>query len=149
MRPRRLEWIYKEHPIYYLTLVAHNRRKLFANPTVHSAFIVFAKRSMARGIAVGRYVVMPDHVHLFAAASLDLSKWVKSVKNSLSKCLRRQGIKSPHWQKDFFDRVLRSEESYCEKWEYVRQNPVRAGLVKNPEEWEFQGEICRLEGPFE
>jgi hypothetical protein len=59
------------------------------------------------------------------------------------------GIPSPHWQKDFFDHVLRSDESYSEKWQYMRQNPVRAGLVEKPEDWEFQGEICRFEGSIE
>jgi REP-associated tyrosine transposase len=93
---------------------------------------------------------MPDHIHMFARfgpSSPNLSMWIKSLKNSLSKRLRQLGVLSPHWQKDFVDHVLRSEESYSAKWEYVRQNPVRAGLVKNADEWEFQGEICDLESP--
>ena len=45
------------------------------------------------------------------------------------------------WQEEFFDHVLRSNESYSQKWEYVKENPVRAGFVKNSEEWPFQGEI--------
>jgi putative transposase len=53
------------------------------------------------------------------------------IKNTLSKTLRINGIAAPHWQKDFFDHVLRSEEPYQEKWHYVRENPVRAGLVKS------------------
>ena len=42
-------------------------------------------------------------------------------------------------KKDFFDHVLRSEESYQEKWRYVRQNPVRARLVKRWRDWPFGG----------
>jgi len=38
----------------------------------------------------------------------------------------------PHWQDGFFDHLLRSDESYGEKWNYVLQNPVRAGLVSVP-----------------
>ena len=34
--------------------------------------------------------------------------------------------------------LLRSDESLSDKWEYLRQNPVRAGLVANPEDWPFQ-----------
>ena len=37
-----------------------------------------------------------------------------------------------------FDRLLRAEESPQEKWLYMRQNPVRAGLVRRPEEWPYQ-----------
>jgi len=39
------------------------------------------------------------------------------------------------WQRGFFDHLLRSEESYSEKWNYVRNNPVRAGLVASGDDW--------------
>ncbi|HUI07086.1 MAG TPA: hypothetical protein VL486_08770 [Verrucomicrobiae bacterium] len=70
---------------------------------------------------------------------------MNSLKNALSKAMRQQGIPPPHWQKGFFDHVLRSSESYEEKWLYVLQNPVRAGLVSRAEEWPYQGEIHHLE----
>ena len=65
----------------------------------------------------------------------------------MSKRLRETNGEGTHWEKDFFDHVLRSQESYLEKMEYVRQNPVRAGLVKRPEDWPYQGEIHRLVFP--
>ena len=48
------------------------------------------------------------------------------------------------WQNGFFDHLLRGGESYAEKWNYVRMNPVRAGLVEQPEDWPFAGEIEAL-----
>ena len=48
------------------------------------------------------------------------------------------------WQEEFFDHVLRSAESYGEKWNYVRNNPVRAGLVANADNWSWQGEVEEL-----
>jgi putative transposase len=135
-----------------LTLVAHERRPLFANKDVQASFIDFGVKALDYGVIVGRYVLMPDHIHLFAAfgpESSNLSKWVKSLKNSLSKCLRLNSVPAPHWQKGFFDHILRSDESYEEKWEYVRRNPVRAGLVQRPEDWEFAGEIYPLESAEE
>jgi putative transposase len=59
--------------------------------------------------------------------------------------LRSQNTLSPHWQKGFFDHVLRSEDSYSEKWDYVRENPVRAGLAKEWKLWPFLGEVFDLE----
>jgi hypothetical protein len=47
--------------------------------------------------------------------------------------------------KGFFDHILRSHESYSAKWDYVRQNPVRARLVKEWSEWPFVGEMFDLE----
>jgi len=64
----------------------------------------------------------------------------------LRRCLS-QAITAPlpHWQEGFFDHLLRSDESHAEKWEYVRQNPVRAGLCHQPEEWPYQGEIVLID----
>jgi hypothetical protein len=44
-----------------------------------------------------------------------------------------------------FDHLLRSGDSYSQKWAYVRENPVRAGLATGWEEWPFLGEIFALE----
>ena len=51
------------------------------------------------------------------------------------------GAEAPLWQAEFFDHVLRSGESRSEKWNYVRENPVRAGLVAKAEEWPYAGSI--------
>ena len=48
---------------------------------------------------------------------------------------------SPVWQRHFWDTQLRRGENYDEKWEYVVQNPVRAGLVSRAEDWPYQGEL--------
>jgi len=74
-----------------------------------------------------------------------LSEWMKSLKNSLSKTLRGMNVPAPHWQKGFFDHVMRSEESYSEKWLYVAENPVRKKLAACSEDWPYQGEIYPLE----
>lgn len=90
---------------------------------------------------------MPDHIHRFGAfgpPSPPLFQWMKAFRGSLSKELRETHGEGTHWEKGFFDHVIRSEESLREKYEYVRQNPVRAGLVKRSEDWPYQGEIYPL-----
>ena len=93
-------------------------------------------------------MLMPDHVHAFVAIDdqkISLSEWMKSLKNALSKTMRSKRIPAPHWQKTFFDHVLRGADSYTEKWHYVRENPVRAGFVRRWQDWPFQGEIFALQ----
>ena len=88
---------------------------------------------------------MPDHLHLFLAIDdqkTNLSKWMKSLKGTLSSVLGAEGKPPPYWQKGFFDHVLRSSDSYSEKWYYVRENPVRAGLTNSWNTWPYLGEIC-------
>ncbi|MEY2561148.1 MAG: REP-associated tyrosine transposase [Verrucomicrobiota bacterium] len=87
---------------------------------------------------------MPDHIHLFIAlppTGATLPKWIQMLKTVLGKELLSLAVQKPHWQEGFFDHVLRSSESYSQKWDYVRLNPVRAGFCTEPEEWAYQGEI--------
>jgi len=151
-RLQRLKWLYTDRPVYFITTNTHGRRRLLDHTTVHKIFVKVCQDAMDRGVFVGRYVLMPDHLHLFAAFAPRgprLSGWVQSVKVALAKTLRQRcsgELRSPsgYWQKGFFDHVLRSAESYAQKWEYVRQNPVRAHLVERPEDWPYQGEIHKL-----
>jgi len=97
---------------------------------------------------VGSYVIMPDHIHFFvmpADRQVDLSKYSQSFRSLVTRQLRPLGFPYPLWQREFFDHLLRSDESYEQKWQYVRLNPVRAGLVKSPEEWPYAGEVHALE----
>jgi hypothetical protein len=57
----------------------------------------------------------------------------------------REELPEFQWQRDFWDTQLRRGESYSQKWEYVRENPFRHGLVSRAEDWPYQGEVHRLE----
>lgn len=145
--PPRLQWIFTEYPIYYITACSYHRRRILDRPDVHNSFVHFASSATKHGVHVGRYVIMPDHIHLlarFGPESPSVSMWMKSVKNAISKTLKNATFSAPHWQRGFFDHVIRSEESYHQKWLYVRDNPVRAGLVQSAEDWPYAGEICTL-----
>ena len=174
-RLKRLDRLFTSHPLYFVTTNTEDRKPILANTKVHEDFRKFCETGLTRGVFVGKYVLMPDHLHLFVAfgdeyestlierrsqtdatsgepvaAVCDrrlslLSEWVKSLKNSLSKTLRGMNTPAPHWQKGFFDHVMRSEESYSEKWLYVAENPMRKKLTARLEDWSFQGEIYPLE----
>ena len=91
---------------------------------------------------------MPDHLHLFVVIddeTLTLPSWMKALKGVLSKALRDRGSSPPYWQKGYFDHVLRGAESYSQKWDYVRENPVRAALVSHWEDWPYLGQIFDFE----
>ena len=144
--PRRLQRIFRVYdpPLYFVTFNTHHRRKLLANEHVHKAFVEFAREGQRRGSSIGRYVIMPDHIHLFVRGSWDtaLAQRVRLLKRKLSKSIQQN---QPHWQEGFFDHVIRRKESYSQKWRYVRENPVRAGLVSSAADSPWQGEIVILE----
>jgi putative transposase len=148
-RPPRLEWLFSTtRPFYFVTFNTHKRRGLLANQEIHEAFCAFCYRAgQDYSVVVGRYVLMPDHIHLFVAFPADgitLGRWIAALRTVLGKQLINSGIQKPHWQEGFFDHLLRTGKSYAQKWEYVRMNPVRAGLSGSTEEWPYQGEVVRL-----
>ena len=49
------------------------------------------------------------------------------------------------WQPNCWDTQMRNSEHYHDKWEYVRQNPVRKELVSTPDDWPWQGVLNVLE----
>ncbi len=99
-----------------------------------------------KNVAVGRYVIMPDHVHLFVSgnAEFNLGLWIRGLKRALATGLTDPGT-NRLWQPGFFDHRLRSNESYTAKWDYVHQNPVRVGLVMRAEDWRYQGEVVAID----
>ena len=154
----------------YVTVVTAGRMPILAFKAVADC-ILSAWRAASEWL-VGRYVIMPDHVHFFCAPASypppDFRRWMAYWKSLSAKAYWRitGGARScateirvwadaqervppvrnpPLWQRDCWDRQLRTGESYAQKWEYVRNNPVRKGLVANADDWLYQGELNVLE----
>jgi len=148
---RRLESVWIEPPLYFLTICVAGRRPILANDQAFD--ILRGEFGAAReryGWTVGRFVVMPDHLHFFCMSddlpdSSSLSRFIGGFKQwSAKRIVHAKGVSPPLWQEQFFDRLLRSDESYESKWLYVRDNPVRAGLVDAAEDWPYGGEIATI-----
>lgn len=148
-RLTRLDEIYPGYSIFFITFCTHKHQIVLVNPFVHNSFRHFSILAQERNVLVGRYVIMPDHIHLFVhfGDAIQISVWMKSLKNSLSKMLHYLSKLAPHWQKGYFDHLVRSEQSYEEKWIYMEQTPVRKKLVLKACDWPYQGEIAPL--PFD
>ena len=76
-------------------------------------------------------LLMPDHLHLIAAFPMG-DVQAETIRNWKRLTARRTGIV---WQKNYFDHRVRQEEGLKLKTDYIRQNPVRANLVKDVEAW--------------
>jgi putative transposase len=146
---RRLERVWIDWPIYFITTCTFKRHPLLASREVAEILVDEWQHSHNRhGWAIGRYVIMPNHVHFFCSAELGVKTlpiFMQAWKQWTSKRMARElKLSGKIWQEEFFDHVLRTSESYSQKWEYVRENPVRAALVNNSDEWPWQGEVESL-----
>jgi REP element-mobilizing transposase RayT len=146
-RLKRLEEVYSDHPVYFVTACTQERRRLLDRESVLRAVVEFGERGPQVGAWLGSFVLMPDHLHAFVALDVELcrlSGWVSGLKAAVARVLKSEGMEGPYWQKGFFDHVLRGSESASEKWAYVRNNPVRAGLVQRAEDWPYWGQVHLL-----
>jgi putative transposase len=78
-------------------------------------------------------MLMPDHAHALFNVSRDvsLSALIRDYKRATA---RISGIR---WQRNFFDHRLGHNESATQKYDYIRQNPVRAGLIRQESDWPY------------
>ena len=133
---------HNEPVIIFLTVCSKDRKHILASPD--SVRVMMDAWRNAKSWLVGRYVIMPNHIHLFCAPGVfpnePLKQWVRYWKNLASRNWPRPN-EHPVWQRDFWDTQLRRHENYDSKWDYVINNPVRAGLVEKSEDWPFHGEL--------
>jgi putative transposase len=125
--------------IIFDTICTKNRESWLVNEEVHQ--LLRRVWTEATAWKVGRYVIMPDHIHLFAAdtgSPVNYQKWVQFWKSQFT---RRHRIPDHRWQTDDWDTRMRSAAHYEDKWNYVWENPVRKKLVSRAEDWPFQGVI--------
>ena len=146
-RPAKHPWkqIGNRSVIVFLTVCTRAREPILAKAEIHDLLVEAWEK--ADSWVVGRYVILPDHVHLFASPydsdSPGVEHWVSYWKSRVTRQWSGRRVGSI-WQRDVWDRQLRSGESYSQKWEYVRNNPVRHGLVQAADDWPFQGRLNDL-----
>jgi REP element-mobilizing transposase RayT len=189
--------------IVFLTLTIQPRGDFLANDTFRTAFD--GACADADAWRVGRFMIMPDHLHLFCVPAKEprvaIKRWSGYLKERITKRLnarlegepaasrdagsglvsasgsaqprppsrhpprfhhlegepvasrdagsgsaqpRPPSARSWRWQSDCWDTQMRNGAHYHERWEYVRQNPVRKGLVNRPEDWPWQGTLNEL-----
>ncbi|ACB77870.1 REP-associated tyrosine transposase [Opitutus terrae] len=127
-------WI-KSGEIFFITLCCAERK---TNSLAHFAAFSVIVAALEHYIRTNKLwahllLAMPDHLHALAAFPIDqrMDKVVRDWKRYTAK---RAGIL---WQDGFFDHRLRSEESFELKVDYIRRNPVRAGLAASPQDWPY------------
>ncbi len=151
----RLSHVWAPKPIYFITTAKFHRQPILSNAQNAQILVdEWTHASDRHGWVIGRYVIMPDHVHFFCATNNEyvksISEFMQQWKQWTSKRIIRHSkkttaeIRAPVWQKEFFDHICRSEESYLQKWQYVYENPVRKNLVGKAEDWPWQGEVNDL-----
>ena len=89
-------------------------------------------------------VVLPDHVHVLAqplrkdpaAGAFALAEIIHSIKSfSAQRIGQLRKLPGIIWQDERYDRIVRDETEFLEKWQYIRNNPLKSGLADSAEEY--------------
>jgi REP-associated tyrosine transposase len=141
--PRRLDgFSYVGRYRYFLTFCARDRLAVFEDGEIAEQTLAqFQRTSTLERFAILAYCLMPDHAHLLVeglSIDCDFKRFAKMAKQ------RSGGVyaRSRHtrlWQDGYYERVLRQEEDAQAFARYIVNNPIRAGLVKTPEDYPFIG----------
>jgi len=134
--PHGLKRFQQSAQSHFVTFTCYRRRPNFDSPEVYDLFVEVLERTRRRfALCVYGYVVMPEHVHLLVSEPERdlLADAVHHLKLSFAKRLGT-GV---FWQKRYYDRNLRSEREFKEKLRYLHRNPVKRGLVQEPQDWKW------------
>jgi REP element-mobilizing transposase RayT len=140
---RRLPHYQKDYHPLFVTFTTDHRWQL--PPAARDIVLECCLKENGQKVELHAAVVMPDHVHLIYSPlrredgwSYTLPEIMKAIKGrsarEINVALKRSG---PVWQEEFFDHVLRSNDSLVDRVDYVCYNPVRAGLVKTEAEYRW------------
>ena len=132
---------------YFVTFVTVGR--LFLPPSARN--VILRHIVLCDSYFLHVAVVMPDHAHLIVRPHPGpdgfchplghmLGRIKGASSHEINQLMGRSGIL---WQDESFDHELRHSESLAQKCEYVRQNPVRKGLVDRPEDYPWLWERKR------
>ena len=122
--------------LHFVTFSCYQLKPYLASPSARYLFEGTLERTRQRyNFCVIGYVVMPEHVHLLLSepAGTPLAKALQSLKLSMSKMSREH----PFWQARYYDFNVFTARKHVEKLRYIHRNPVKRGLVEQPQDWQW------------
>src|SRR5579863_674936 len=138
---RRLPHYQKDDRPLFVTFCT--LRTLELSPDARTLALQHCLHDHGKTIQLHAAVIMPNHAHLLFTALRDADGWtfalpeiLRAIEGSSARGINKlTGRSGPVWQDESFDHVLRGNESLRETIDYIRQNPVRKGLVQKPEDY--------------
>ena len=137
--PRMSFFDYASSHYYFVTICTHEKKCIFGYTDNLSRYGQIAADSITRisahysSVAVDKFVVMPNHIHMILIIGCDpdkkenpsLDQVVGAYKSGVSREIHKIGYTFPVWQRSFHDHVIRNQKDYERIWAYIDTNPMR------------------------
>ena len=154
--PRRLYRCYGLGYLHFITSSCYRRQAFLNTPRRRTLFLEILEQVRQRyNFVVVGYVVMPEHIHLMISepergnpsivmqvlkqrfAREVLKEWRKRNENRAARSWDELLLEGQVWQRRFYDFPVWTKDKRVEKLRYMHRNPVKRGLVLEPEQWEW------------
>ena len=129
---------------FFVTSKTSMGQRLLQSDRAAALLVDVLRSNMAAGrFVVHDFVVMPDHFHALISVGpmMTIEKAVQFIKGGFSYRMKKElGYPGEIWQRGFSEVTVKGEENLRTHREYIAQNPLRAGLVQEGEEfaWCFE-----------
>jgi len=142
--------------MHFITTSCYKRQPLLGSAQARDLFLqVLEQIRRMYGFVVVGYVVMPEHVHLLISEprrgsvstvmqalkqsfAHKATRRVRALNDSPLGSLLRGTLEHGHvWQRRFYDFVVFTHRKRVEKLRYMHRNPVKRGLVLEPQQWQW------------
>lgn len=137
---------YSQNGAYFITICAKDRKNIFSEIIANDSVIHPFKTELTKigfvaekgisnienhyeNVFVDKYVIMPNHIHLIIR--IDNENGLPTVTPTISRIIQQyKGFVSKQlsesiWQKLFYDHIIRNDEDYITKWQYIDDNPAK------------------------
>ena len=149
-RNRLKDYDYASGGAYFVTICTHERRSVLSRVTVGEGLAppaaaltpvgriveeqILSLADRYPAVAIDKYVVMPNHIHLIVSIREDaggarpsptLFDVVRVLKSLSTRMARPYLGKDPLFQRSYYEHVIRNERDYLEIWSYIDENPAK------------------------
>jgi len=135
--------------LYHVIVRGNQRRKTFLNDADYRAYIERLGRYRRKfGHTVHAYCLMPNHVHLLVESGHEpLAKFMQGLQQSYSQYFNLHHRKTGHVFQGRYQAIVCQQDEYLlQLIRYIHLNPVRAGMVKRPDQYDYSGHRAYLGG---
>jgi putative transposase len=120
---------------YFITASVIDKKFLLQSDRMAELFldVLYHYRREEKNL-LHEFVVMPNHFHLLITPGQTIERALQLVKGGFSfRAKKELGFGGEIWQTSFYDHRVRDSAEYQRMKDYIRENPVRAGLVSSPD----------------
>ena len=140
--PRGVYRFHQSRLPHFITFTCYRRCHNLNSASSRDEFVKALERTRLRySFLVYGFVVLPNHIHLLISEPQHgtIATVIQSLKIASAK--RARTLARPQdtafWQRRYYDRNVRDHEEFIQELKYLHRNPVKRGLVAQPEDWSW------------